>query len=73
MQRDSEKTANGNDLARPVDDDPWGAILVWLSTWGILDRLWSNKTVAAGLINAIALGLMALSLILTFPSVGDLF
>jgi hypothetical protein len=57
----------------PLSGVTTGAILVWLLTWGILDWLWSNKTVAAGRINAIALGLMALSLILTFPLVNDLF
>ncbi|MGH9482280.1 MAG: hypothetical protein ACRD1L_09330 [Terriglobales bacterium] len=49
------------------------AILVWLFTWGILERLWRNKTVAAGRIGAVALALLALSLILTFPPVGNLF
>jgi hypothetical protein len=49
------------------------AILVWLFTWGILEWRWRKKTVAAGHINAIALTLLALSLILTFPPVGDLF
>ena len=49
------------------------AILVWLFAWGILDSCWRKKTVAAGHINAIALALLVLSLILTFPPVGDLF
>jgi hypothetical protein len=50
-----------------------GAILVWLFTWAILEWRWGKKTVAAGRIGAIALGLMILSMILTFPPVGDLF
>jgi hypothetical protein len=49
------------------------AIVVWLVTWGILDWSWRRKTMAAGRIYAIALTLLALSLILTFPPVGDLF
>ncbi|HEX3685556.1 MAG TPA: hypothetical protein VHU83_23685 [Bryobacteraceae bacterium] len=49
------------------------AILAWLFTWGILDWRWRKKTVAAGRISAIALVLLVLSLILTFPPVGDLF
>jgi hypothetical protein len=49
------------------------AILVWLFTWGILDWRWGKKTVAARRISAIALALLALSLILTFPPVADLF
>ncbi len=49
------------------------AILIWLLTWGILDRRWRNRTVAAGRINILALGLLGLSLLLTFPPVVDLF
>jgi len=49
------------------------AILLWLLTWGILERRWRNRTVAAGRISAIALLLLALSLLLTFPPVVDLF
>lgn len=49
------------------------AILVWLVTWAILEWSWRKKTVPEGRINAIALVLLALSLILTFPPVGDLF
>lgn len=48
------------------------AVLVWLVTWGILEWRWRKKTVPAGRINAIALALLVLSLILTSP-VGDLF
>ena len=49
------------------------AILIWLVTWAILEWSWRKKTVAAGRINAIALTLLVVSLILTFPPVGDLF
>ncbi|MFZ0594760.1 MAG: hypothetical protein WAM39_30155 [Bryobacteraceae bacterium] len=49
------------------------AILVWLVTWAILECSWRKKTVAAGRLNAIALILLVLGLILTFPPVGDLF
>lgn len=49
------------------------AVLVWFFTWGILEWRWRKKTVAAGRISAVALGLLALSLILTFPPVSDLF
>ena len=49
------------------------AILVWLLTWGILERRWRKRTVAAGRINAVAIVLLALSLILTFPPIGDAF
>lgn len=49
------------------------AILVWLVTWGALEWRWRKRTVAAGRIYAVALALLILSLILTFPPVGDLF
>lgn len=49
------------------------AILAWLFTWGILGWRWRKKTVAARRMNAIAFALLALSLILTFPPVADLF
>jgi hypothetical protein len=57
----------------PLSGVTTAAILVWLFTWGILERRWRKKTVAAERINAIALTLLALSLVLTFSPVGDLF
>ena len=49
------------------------AVTVWLLSWGILDWRWRKKTVPAGRVSAIALTLLVLSLILTFPPVRDLF
>jgi len=49
------------------------AILVWLIAWGILEWRWRGRSVAVGPISAAALALLLLSLILTFPPVGDLF
>jgi hypothetical protein len=49
------------------------AILIWLFTWGTLERRWRNKTVAVGRTNTVALILLGLSLLLTFPPVVDLF
>jgi len=49
------------------------AILVWLVTWIVLEWRWREKTIAVGRIVAIAFALLALSLTLTFPPVGDLF
>jgi fluoride ion exporter CrcB/FEX len=48
-------------------------IFVWLFTWGILDWRWRKKTVLAGRVSAIAVTLLVLSLMLTFPPVSDLF
>ncbi|MGO9775616.1 MAG: hypothetical protein ACLQGT_03515 [Terracidiphilus sp.] len=49
------------------------AILIWLCIWGILEWRWRNRTVAVGRTNAIALILLGLSLLLTFPPIVDLF
>jgi hypothetical protein len=49
------------------------AILIWLFTWGILEWRWRNRTIAVGRSNAVALILLGLSLLLTFPPVGDFF
>lgn len=48
------------------------AIVLWLVSWGILEWRWRNRTVAAGRISAIALALLGLSLLLTFPPIVDL-
>jgi len=49
------------------------AILLWLVSWAILDWRWRKRTVSLRRINVIALGLLGLSLLLTFPPIGDLF
>jgi hypothetical protein len=49
------------------------AILIWLVTWGTLEWRWRKSTVAVRRINIVALALLALSLLLTFPPVVDLF
>lgn len=48
-------------------------IIIWLAAWGILEWLWRNRTVPATRTNAIALILLILSLLLTFPPFVDLF
>jgi hypothetical protein len=57
----------------PLSGATTAAILIWLVTWGILEWRWRNRTVASGRVSAIALALLALSLLLTFPPVVDLF
>jgi hypothetical protein len=49
------------------------AIFLWLATWAVLDWLWRKRTVSLRPVNIIALGLLGLSLLLTFPPIGDLF
>lgn len=48
------------------------AILLWLVTWFILARRWRTRTVAIGKINATAILLLALGILLTFPPFADL-
>jgi hypothetical protein len=48
------------------------AIFIWLCMWGILEWRWRNTTVAVGRVSAVALALLGLSLLLTFPPVVDL-
>ena len=57
----------------PLSGVTTAAILIWLFTWGILEWRWRNRTVAAGRITAVALAMLGLSLLLTFPPVVDLF
>jgi hypothetical protein len=57
----------------PLSGVTTAAILAWFFTWGILEWRWQNRTVAAGRITAVALALLGLSLLLTFPPVVDLF
>jgi hypothetical protein len=49
------------------------AILIWLVAWGILEWRWRNRSVGMGRISVIALALLGLSVLLTFPPVADLF
>ena len=49
------------------------AILLWLLTWAVLELRWRKRTIAAGRTNLVALVLLALSFILTFPPLADLF
>jgi hypothetical protein len=49
------------------------AILAWLFTWVILGWRWRGRDVPLGRVNAAALVLLGLSLLLTFPPVGDIF
>jgi hypothetical protein len=57
----------------PLSGVTTAAILIWLLTWGILEWRWRSRTVAVGSINVVALALLGLSLLLTFPPVIDLF
>jgi hypothetical protein len=45
---------------------------LWLLVWVVLAQRWRTRTVAMGKVSAIALGLLAAGLLLTFPPFGDM-
>jgi hypothetical protein len=49
------------------------AVFVWLMLWIVLGWRWRDRNVAMGRVGAIALVFLLLSLLLTFPPIGDLF
>jgi len=49
------------------------AILVWLACWAVLEWRWRNRSVALGRVCLVALVLLGVGVLLTFPPVGDLF
>lgn len=48
------------------------AIAAWLLTWAVLHWRWRGQEVQAGCLTTIALILLALAVLLTFPPIGDL-
>jgi hypothetical protein len=49
------------------------ALLVWLLTWVILEVSWRRKTIALARVSVVALILLGLGFLLTFPPIADLF
>lgn len=49
------------------------AIVLWLAVWAILHARWRHRSVALARVNAVALVLLVLGLLLTFPPIADLF
>jgi hypothetical protein len=49
------------------------AIVVWLAAWFILYRRWSWRMVDMARVRTVALILLILGLLLTFPPIADLF
>ena len=57
----------------PLSGVSTGAVVVWLGVWAVLEWRWRGRDVAMGRVAAVALGLLALGVLLTFPPIGDLF
>ena len=57
----------------PLSGVTTSAIAIWVVSWGFLEWRWGKKTVAVGRVTAIALGLLFLSFLLTFPPVVEFF
>lgn len=49
------------------------AVVAWLIVWIILEFRWRNRDLPIRRVVSLALVLLALSLVLTFPPVADLF
>lgn len=48
------------------------AIILWLVSWFVLNRLWRTETVAMVKVNIAAFALLAVGFLLTFPPFMDL-
>ena len=48
------------------------AIIAWLLAWAVLEWRWKGKTVAMGRVATVALVLLVVGLLLTFPPFADL-
>ena len=48
------------------------AIVVWFVAWGFLEWRWGKRAVAMGRINQVSLALLVLSILLTFPPIGEM-
>ncbi len=57
----------------PLSGVTSSAIAVWLIVWAILEGRWRRRNVGVGRVGAMALALLMLSVLLTFPPIADLF
>jgi fluoride ion exporter CrcB/FEX len=48
------------------------AIVIWLAAWLLWHRRWGERTIAMARVTSVALVLLALGLLLTFPPFEDL-
>ena len=56
----------------PLSGVTTGAIVLWLAAWAILEWRWRKETIPLKPVNVAAFLLLGLSLLLTFPPVGEL-
>ena len=49
------------------------AVVAWVLAWFILDRLWFRRDVSLRKVNIVSIVLLVLSLLATFPPIGDMF
>lgn len=56
----------------PLSGVTTSAIVFWLIAWGVLALRWRNRDVRLGPVCAIAIALLVVSLLLTFPPIADL-
>ena len=47
------------------------ALVIWLGSWWWLDRRWRSRDVAMGKVGGVAVVLLVLGVLLTFPPFGD--
>lgn len=56
----------------PLSGVTTAAIVLWVATWGLLDLVWKRRELPIGRIGWLTIALFVLSLLLTFPPLGDL-
>ncbi len=57
----------------PLSGVTTSAIILWIATWIVLHLRWRARAVRMARINAIAITLLILAVLLTFPPIADLF
>lgn len=56
----------------PLSGVTTSAVVIWLVCWGALEWRWRRSNVSAVLISTVALALLLLGVMLTFPPIADL-
>jgi hypothetical protein len=64
---------NFSNLTGPLSGVTTMALIVWLAAWTVLHARWRGREVRFAPVSRIALALLALGILLTFPPIADLF